>query len=465
MRNARTLSLVFVALGIAACHRGVPLVSRAPNAARSLVIRNVRVFDAVNGVLTEGAHDVVVRDGKIAAIDVLGMAAPGLPEVDGKGGTLLPGLVDVHTHTGSTAEPRGHFAIPDVDANLAAFLYAGVTTVLDLGSLSPDVFRLRAAIADGSKLGPHLYAAGPIFTAPGGHPVEVLRPGLPWFLRWYVIPRATREVGSSVAATEAVRALLPERPDILKVVVDAGVGDVPRLTPETFAAITAAGHAAGVRAITHVTSSADAMLALENGTDALAHMPSLDEVSDSLAATIAAKRIPVVATLAIWDLIAVERPRAATDILPIEREVADPALLDRMLAARRDPSPSPFEHAAAQSHDVRQRSYNALWRAGVTILAGSDGANPHDLPGAGLHLELHTMVDFGATPGVALRAATFENARFLAGRNPDFGVIAVGKRADLVLVDGDPTTDIDDLGHISAVVLDGALLTRNRPQR
>jgi imidazolonepropionase-like amidohydrolase len=281
-------------------------------------------------------------------------------------------------------------------------------------------------------------------------------------LRWYVIPRATREIASPAAGIMAVHALLAERPDVLKIVVDAGVGDVPRLTPEAFAAITAAGHTAGVRSITHVTSAADALLAVQNGTDALAHMPSLDEVPDSLAAKIAAAHVPVVATLAIWDLIAVEKPRAPADVLPIEREVAGPELLQRILAPRHDPSP--FEHAAALGHDGRRRSFAALRRAGVTILAGSDACNPNDLPGAGLHLELHTMVEFGATPGEALKAATVDNARFLGGRDAEFGTIAVGKRADLLLVDGDPTTHIDELGRIAAVMLDGALLTRNPGQ-
>src|SRR5439155_551655 len=117
-----------------------------------------------------------------------------------------------------------------------AFLYAGVTTVLDLGSLSPAVFQEREHLATGARLGPHLYAAGPIFTAPGGHPAEVLRAWLPWYLRGYVLARATREVATPDEARRAVAALLPERPDVLKLAIDAGASDVPRLAPETIAA-------------------------------------------------------------------------------------------------------------------------------------------------------------------------------------------------------------------------------------
>src|SRR5206468_12233850 len=129
--------------------------------------------------------------------------------------------------------------LPDVGENLAAFLYAGVTTVLDLGSLSPAVFRERERLATGEHLGPRLYAAGPIFTAPGGHPAEVLRAWLPWYLRWYVVARATREVATAAEGRAAVAALLPDRPDILKLAIDAGAGeDVPHMPVDTIAAIT-----------------------------------------------------------------------------------------------------------------------------------------------------------------------------------------------------------------------------------
>ena len=457
-RAAAALILAFAA----ACAREAPLVSRPPGASRSLVVRNVRVFDAPGASLLEGLRDVVVRDGRIAAIGPPGLAAADLPAVDGRGGTLLPGLVDVHTHTGSTPNPPWKVSLlPDVGENLAAFLYAGVTTVLDLGSLSPAVFQEREHLATGARLGPHLYAAGPIFTAPGGHPAEVLRAWLPWYLRGYVLARATREVATPDEARRAVAALLPERPDVLKLAIDAGASDVPRLAPETIAAIAAAGHAARVRSIAHIGSSAEAVDAVRAGVDALAHAPWRDELTDEAVAIIAGARVPVVVTLAIWDLAGAPRT-GAPDFLPIEREVAQPAVIAALLA----PPPPPdaataaFQHAAAAAHDARRRNVAKLRAAGVPVLAGSDACNAGDFPGAGLHLELAKLVEAGLTPGEALRAATWENARFLAGESADFGEIAVGKRADLVLVAGDPTARIGDLGKITHVVLGGTVLER-----
>jgi imidazolonepropionase-like amidohydrolase len=464
LRGAMPRTAAVLLLLAAACTRDAPLASRPPGAPRSLVLRNVRVFDAPAGGLVDGPRDVVVRDGRIAAIGAPGLPAPGLLELDGRGGTLLPGLVDVHTHTGSTPRPPTQVgSLPDIGENLAAFLYSGVTAVLDLGNLSPAVFRTREKVASGAQLGPRLYAAGPVFTAPDGHPADVLRAWLPWYLRWYVLPRATREVATPDEGRHAVEALLREHPDILKITVDAGArGDVPRLTRDTIAAVTAAGHAAGVRSIAHIGDSAEAMDVVRGGVDALAHAPWREELSDEAVGVIAAAHVPVVVTLAIWDISGTPRARV-TDFLPIEREVAQPDVMAALLA----PPPAPdaataaFLRAAASAHEARRKNVAKLRAAGVTVLAGSDGCNAGQFPGAGLHLELAKLVDAGLTPGEALRAATWENARFLGGEGADFGEIAVGKRADLVLVAGDPASRIDDLGRIAHVVLDGTVLARH----
>src|SRR6185436_20135087 len=112
-----------VALAVlAGCTRGERAVRRPAEGVRSLVIRNVHVFGAPKAALMVNLQDVVVRDGRITEIEPNAIAE-GLPEINGKGGTLLPGLVDLHTHTGSTSEPLGGgFALPDIDANLAGYL-------------------------------------------------------------------------------------------------------------------------------------------------------------------------------------------------------------------------------------------------------------------------------------------------------------------------------------------------------
>jgi imidazolonepropionase-like amidohydrolase len=465
-RQVRRSAAVVVLVLTAACGSGPPpLVSRPAGASRSVVLRNVRVFDAPAARLLDGPRDVVVRDGRIAVIGPRGVPAPGLPEIDGRSATLLPGLVDLHTHTGSSANPPSKIgSLPDVDDNFGAYLRAGVTTALDLGSLSPQVFRLREALASGEKLGPRLYAAGPVFTAPGGHPAEVLRAWLPWYLRWYVLPRATREVASPEDARQAVAALVAERPDVLKITIDAGAqDDVPRLDVERIRAITEAGHVAGIRSIARVGTSGEALDAVRGGVDALAHAPWREELSDEAVAALAARRVPVVVTLAIWDVSGTPRT-SESEFLPIERVVARPDVVSALLAPPppADAFTAAFMRAAATAQPARRRSVAKLRAAGVTVLAGSDSCNPGNFPGAGLHLELAKLVEAGLTPAEALRTATWVNARFLGGEAADFGEVAVGKRADLVLVAGNPTVRLAELGEITQVLLDGIPLIHPR---
>ena len=456
---------IVLACLLAGCGRHA-FVTAAPQAPSSFVIRNVRVFDAPHAALLDGPRDVVVRDGRVAAVVAPGAAAAGLTEVDGHGGTLLPGLVDVHTHTGGSASPPWRSDLPDTEENLGAFLYAGVTTVLDAAALTPAIFDLRDRVRRGAVLSPQLYAVGPMFTGPNGHPVGLMRRTLPFWIRWYVLPRIAREVATPEAARQAVADLLPYRPDVIKVAVDDLVPGEPRIATDVFAAIVGRAHESHVRVAAHIGRSRDAIDAVDAGVDALMHNVYAEPISDTAVTRIAGAHVPVVATIGIWDAVEQLGALRPETLSPLAREIAKPEVLGALSAFTSETErteTSALTEPLRAAHAARRTNVAKLRAAGVTILAGSDAVNPGQFPGAGLHAELAKLVEAGLTPGEALRAATYDNARFLAGADADFGNVAPGQRADLLLVDGDPTADVAASARIRGVWLAGVALAR-RPR-
>jgi imidazolonepropionase-like amidohydrolase len=453
---------------VAACGTGHDFVARPATVPPGYAIRNVRVFDAARATLVDGLLDVFVRDGKIAAVAKPGRPAEGLVEIDGRGATLLPGLVDAHAHVGGGTAPPWLGEIPNEAENLKAFLYAGVTTVLDVGGFTPAIFATRKELAAGDRLGPRLYAAGPMFTTPGGHPVAILRRTVPWYLRWYVVPRLSREVGTPEEARTAVAALLAERPDVVKVAVDRLPPDAPRIANDVLRALVARAHEGGLRVVAHIGRSVDVEDAMAAGVDALLHGVYLEDVTDAAVTAVRARNVPVAPTIAVFDRAGDAGRMRAEGFSPLEREIATPEVLQAMTRFP-EPSTPDLERqkalfgALAAGREVRRRNVAKLRAAGVTILAGSDSTNVGHIPGAALHVELAALVDAGLRPGEALKAATIDTARFVAGADAEFGSIAPGKRADLVLVDGDPTTDIRATQRIRDVFQDGVRLER-RPR-
>lgn len=448
---------------LAGCDQSPPDLVQMPDAVPAAVlITDVGVLDVDSGAITAN-RDVLVIGERIAEIGEAGTTTR--PDdvylIDGSGATLMPGLIDMHGHVGNSSAPRWASEWPDAKRNLRSYLYAGVTTVLDPADMHNQAFKRRDRVAAGELPGPRIYAAGPMITADGGHPVAALEGAAPWWLRWYLLPRFTRQVDSPESAREAVRDIAGRDADVVKLSVDRIPESAPRIRRELLTAAVDEADALGVRTVAHTGTLDDAVDAAEAGTTLWVHGVYKERIPDEAIARLVDYGIPMVATMAVFESYALlgREPRVASRL---ERETV-PA--ETLAAFNQPPANDAGEFGAWLDMLYAQRAaardnVRRLHEAGLTILAGSD-TQQGVFPGPGLHRELHLLVEAGLSPAAAIRAATSDAARYLAdGAEPDFGIIAEGKRADLLLVAGDPAVDIGKLADIRAVLLGGVPLQR-----
>jgi imidazolonepropionase-like amidohydrolase len=390
-----------------------------------LVFRHVDVFDGSE--LRRGV-DVVVKRGVIESMGKSAQPAAGAEIIDGAGLTLLPGLIDCHTHT---------FA----ESMLSQALTFGVTTELDMFT----DFHIAASFREQQAAGKapnraDLFSAGTLVTAKGGHGTQF---GLP-------IPT----IAAPHAAVAFVDARLKEGSDYIKIVYEdgkaIGVNFAP-ISKETLVAVVAAAHQRHKLAVVHVTERERARDAIAAGADGLVHLFVDQPIDEALVRLAAEKKAFVVPTLTVLESLAgVSGGQALLD----DRELGPyltPADAQGLKAS--------FPRRTSATYRVPREAVRKLKLAGVPILAGTDAPNPGTTHGASMHRELELLVDAGLTPTEALSAATALPARFF--RLNDRGRIAPGLRADLVLVKGDPTRNILATRSIVGVWKEGQSLDRN----
>jgi len=385
------------------------------------LVQDVRVFD---GKAVHERRSVLFDDARIVDADFRGPAPAGARIVKGTGRTLLPGLIDAHTHA------FRQFDLP---------VLFGVTTQIDMFTAVPVMQDAKRSMAAGRHAGQaDLFSAGTLATAPGGHGTQ------------FGVPIPT--LSSPDEAQAFVDARIAEGSDFIKIVLEAGghgAGTMNSLDIATATALIEAAHRRGKLAVVHVSTEKDARAALEAGADALVHLflgaaPDATAV-DSLARLAKRKNAFVIPTFTVMESMAGVR---GDDLLG-NADLA--ALVGRegatTLKARYG------QQARPQLLAMPKAVTAALTRAGVPILAGTDAGNAGTLYGISMHRELAALVEAGLTPTAALAAATSAPAAaFRLGRR---GCVATGCKADLLLVEGDPTRDITATRHIVEVWKDG----------
>ena len=433
----------------------------------TFLIRGARIFVGDGRVIESGG--VLVRNGKI---DEIYDGATPEPQslkaevLEAAGKTVMPGLIDVHVHLGAPggvyADPKDYLSSDAMPRALAQYLYSGVTTVKSVGDSLDLSIETRGRIARGERLGAELFVSGPMFTAAGGHGTEYAQL-LPANIRATFEAQTARTPQTAAEARQQVRELKAAHVDGLKAILEAGFPGTlfERLDAGVLKAVGDEARAQGLPLVVHTGDSRDVGDALDAGASGIEHGPR-DPISDDLLRRIKASGATYDPTLSVWEgqaLLAGGR----SDLLDrsLVQQAVAPAMLQatrKMLRERGQPN-ADAEAGLRRLLALEGANLKRAYDAGVTLVTGSDAGNPLVFHGPTIQHEMQLWVAAGIPPSAALQAATWNAARLLRA-DSRLGLVAKGHDADLLIVDGNPLTDITATERISVVVFKGERIRR-----
>jgi imidazolonepropionase-like amidohydrolase len=382
---------------------------------------------------------VIVRDGRIklignsAQIEVPGDAMA----IDGRGKYLMPGLVDMHVHI-------------EYPNDLLLFVANGVTSVRNMWGNTdkklwfglPDQLELKRQISAGTLFGPTMYTAGPIMDGtPANHPL----------MESFSSPE---DAAKSVAWQKA------QGYDFIKV--------YDHLSPEVYEAILTAADEEDMPVVGHAPFAVGVDGVLESGQLTIEHLTGYvdpDEVKFIIPEAQLDEYAQRTKAAGIWNCVTLtEYPKSKQTPEAFDRLQHQPGMVYQSPSTR---LLSPFMYyMAAKSHtyegedypqrvaELNRRMVRALHEAGAGILLGTDAAQAYHLPGFSVHEELALLVEAGLTPYEALAAGT-KHAAIALGQENEFGQVAEGQRADLLLLNANPLEDVANADDRAGVLLRG----------
>jgi imidazolonepropionase-like amidohydrolase len=385
-----------------------------PASAKIVAYEGARVIVG-DGRVIENAT-LVVDGAKIAQAGAAGevRVPAGAARVNLAGKTLMPMIIDTHTHLGTKRE--------DLTRDLRARAYFGVSAALSLGLDGFELLDVRKQALPGAA---RFFSAGRGITMP--------EPGRTTAPFW---------VTNAAEGRKAVDEDAAHKVDIIKIWVDTRDGKYQKLSPEIYGAIIDEAHKRGLRVIAHLFDLEDAKGLIRAGIDAFAHGVRDKDIDDEF--------------VALW--------KAHPNL------VLTPNLPDRGVKVDLGwlrPGLSPEEFAKVEKanadnpkaqafYGIQARNLAKLNAAGARVVLGTDGNRPW-----GPHDEMQDMVVAGMTPAQVIVAATRNGAEFL--RIADAGTLQVGKSADFIVLDANPLDDITNTRRISQVILRGAAVDRSKP--
>jgi len=397
----------------------------------------------------------VVADGRITAIGPSVTAPSGAARVDLSGKTVMPAMVNLHVHIGYegyTSWGAENSTPANVLDHLQREAYYGVGVTQSVGSSPMDPSIAFQKDQQAGKFAPaSRFIFMPGMAPPNGGPDAVLLKGTKAL-------NAVYEISTPDEARAAVRGFAAKNLKHLKIWVDDRRGTYPKMTPEVYNAVIDEAHRHGIKVHAHATTLADQKAVVRAGVDVLVHTVGNEKIDDEFVQLLREKKPYWTTVIGLGDRTEVCDDRGfVTDTLP-------PSVVKKIrettTARPLEPSCGPVSPNAAARDATLSYNVTTMVEAGARLVLGTDaGISSGYTFGSADHHEIARWVQFGLTPSQAIVAATSRPAELLG--LADSGTLAVGKRADFIVLDGNPLDDIGNTRKISAVYLNGTKLDRD----
>lgn len=466
LRNAGLLSLLTL-LQTGCIHLNtLPPIASASPAATSLMIEHARVFSGFADQAPANDQDILIQGDKIVAIGKHPLPQAADQRINANGKLLMPGLIDMHVHVGFSEAPPWYPTLGNPKRSLSAYVAHGVTTVVDIGGRSSELRGLAQQLQQGEIAGPRLLYAGELFSAANSHPAPLMRELLAWPLSSLAIALGV----DAVTADTDVDALVAKRKQngasLVKIMIDRIPLSSPSLAEDMARRVTHAAHQQQLPVAAHIGDDQNLQTGLNAGVDLFAHGVNRSPISETSLQRLRQAQTPVVPTLRIFTNIAAAA-RREDPITAADEKVMAPAA--RQAFRQIEPpqvTPGMYEYGQLISAQQQAMYDNCrrMHQAGIPIMAGTDSPNMGSTAGSSMHLELRQLVtQCGMTPAQALQAATATPGLWLGKWTSQQGLgrVIAGGPADLLLMDGDPTVDINQIDKLALIIANGRVIQIN----
>ena len=432
--------------------------------AKTVVLRNVRVIDGT-GAPAQAQRTIILEDGRIRTVGPASLGAPaGATVLDLAGHTVLPGLVGMHDHMYYIARPNmdaeGHSEAPLLVPQMTfssprLYLAAGVTTIRTTGSVEPYAdLNVKRMIDAGELVGPHMDVTGPYLEGATSPFIQMNRLRGPEDARRMVTYWADQGVTSFKAYMNISRAELGAA---IQEAHSRGLKITGHLCSVTYPEAAELGidnleHGFFVNTQLDPGKRPDVCSA-GTGTPTLQAMTPQSPEAQALIRLLVQRKVAITSTLPVFE----QSVPGHAPLNAMAMAVLTPQAREAYLYARNLRNTPPRERFATQANNFRNAMAleREFVRQGGVLIAGPDPTgNGGVIPGFGNHRNLELLVEAGFTPEEAIKIATLNGATYL-GLADRIGSIAPGKNADLLVVRGDPSKAIGDIGNVEIVFKDG----------